>query len=281
MKSLTYTSACGMIVQFSSAPPFLAKTIDLNAAVASFDESKATGTDGTRTLGGNYDKKVVVVEGVISASSHSKLEELRGILAMTMNVHHEGVLLLEQDSGQTKTIKCRPLCNPSFAAPFGLTQGYTAQFQCDAPYWLDSSMTIVPIGQIMPMWQFPFTPPVTFGKAIGTARIMNYTSIEIPLRIEVLTQSTLIELENKNTGQAFRIDAVITQNKKMVIDGDNCDVDIIDLITGEKTNATNKLVAGSKYITLSPGMNEIEIHNGIADATPLSYITYYLPHLAV
>lgn len=281
MKSITYLADSGHTVQFSAVSPFFVAEADLNAAPASFDESKATGTDGTKTLGGNYDKKIIFVEGKLVAKSLSHLEDLRGALAMAMNVHREGELLLEQGSGRKKTIRCRPLCNPSFGKVFGLTQSFTAQFQCDNIYWRDSDMTVVPIGQIVPLWRFPFTPPVTFGKAVGVANILNKTSIDIPLKIEVFSQATLIELENKSTGQSFKINAVIEENKKMIIDGDSCDVSIINLVTGEKTNATNKLVAGSDYITLSPGENIIEIHDGIADSTPLSYITYYVPHLAV
>ncbi|WMJ23453.1 phage tail family protein [Paludicola sp. MB14-C6] len=281
MKSLTYISDSGLMIQFNATFPFYVDHEDLNSVGASFDEIKPAGYDGTITTGGSYNKKIIPISGTIVGTSKDHISELENLLAMTMNIHYEGWLIAEQNSGKKKKIKCRPTQNPSFSKAFGLGVPFTCEWQCDKPYWLEYNDTIVPIGQIVPMWSFPFTPPVTFGRAVQNVDIMNHTSIEIPIRIEVLSQSTLIEIVNVSTGASFKITAQIEKNHKMIIDSDNCDVYIVDLVSLEQVDATNRLVPGSDYITLKPGNNRIEINNGIADSTPLSYIIYNIPSLAV
>lgn len=281
MKSITYISDSGMIIQFNKSFPFFITFADLNSVDASFDEFIPTGMDGTFTQGGTYNKKIIVIEGNIVGTSLKHIESLRSKLSMAMNIHFEGTLVVEQYSGEKKKIRCRPNKNPDFSKPLGLGQPFVIELTCDSPYWLDYGMTIVPIGQIIPQWQFPFTPPVLFGYAVSNTKINNETSIEIPLKIEVLSQATMIEIKNKTNNQAFTVNVIIEENQKMIIDGNTCEVKILNIKTGERVNATNKLVAGSDFITLSPGVNDIELTNGIADGAPLSYIFYNIPSLGV
>ncbi len=281
MKTLTYISDSGMMIQFNQSFPFYVSYADLNSVGATFDEMQPPGVDGAYTQGGTYNKKIIPIEGTIVGVSPQHLSELRNMLSMAMNIHYEGILIVELHNGKKKKIRCRPTQNPSYSKPFGLGVSFTCEWQCDSPYWLAYKETIVPIGQIIPMWSFPFTPPVTFGRAVQNVEIINDTSIEIPLKIEVLTQSTLIEIKNITTGESFTVSALIEENHKMIIDGNTCDIEILDMITGVRTNATNKLVAGSQFIILRPGKNKIELNNGIADKTPLSYIIYNKPSLAI
>ena len=200
---------------------------------------------------------------------------------MAMHVHWDGWLIAEQWSGKKKKIRCRPHQLPQYSDPVGLGLPFALEWQADKPYWLDYDETILPIGQIIPLWRFPFTPPVQFGYAVAEVNIANDTSIEIPLRIEVLSQATNITVINESTGRRFEVAELIEENEKMVIDGENCNIEIVNLLTGARNNATNKLVSGSQFITLVPGENRITLNNGIADATPLSYIIYNNHSLAV
>lgn len=111
--------------------------------------------------------------------------------------------------------------------------------------------------------------------------ILNTTNIDIPVIIEILSQSTLIEIKNISNNQSFKINRTINENEKMVIDSNTCDVFIVNLLDGTKKNAIKHLVAGSQFIMLSMGLNKIEINNGIANKVPLSYIRYNTPSLAV
>ena len=281
MKALTYLSDCGMIVQFSNQFPFIVSYADLNSAGAVFDEIQPVGMDGAYTQGASYSKKIIPIEGTIVGNSQQDIEQYRSLLSMAMNVRVCGTLIADLYNGKKKKIRCRPNQAPSYAKTFGLGQAFSCDFQCDNPYWLDYEETIVPIGQIIPQWRFPFTPPVTFGYAVANVDILNDTSIEIPLRIEVVSQTTLIEINNISTGESFGVSALIDRNHKMVIDGTACEISIINMLTGAVENATNKLIAGSNFITLQSGRNQIELNKGIADATPLSYIIYNQHSLGV
>lgn len=281
MRELTYISDSGMIVHFGRTMPYILQYADLNSAGAVFDEVQPVGSDGSFTGGGVYLKKMISIEGKIIAKSVSELERLRAALSMAMNIRREGTLIVTQENGNQKKIRCRPNNAPSYPIIFGLSQPFTCDLQCDSPYWLDYEQTIVPIGQIIPLWQFPFTPPVTFGYAVANVDIINNTSIDIPLKIEILSQSTLIEIKNISTGEGLEISAEITEGHKMIIDGNICEITIINMFDGSITNATNRLVAGSRFITLAPGENKIELKNGIAETIPLSYIIYNNHNLAV
>lgn len=281
MKTLTYISDCGMMIQFNQSFPYLVTYADLNSVGASFDEFQPVGIDGSYTTGGAYLKKIIPIEGNIVGNSYQDLEHYRNALSMAMNIHWDGTLIVEQYDGTKKKIRCRANQAPNYPQTFGLSQPFTCEFQCDNPYWLDYDETIVPIGQIIPQWSFPFTPPVTFGYVVANSEIINNTSIDIPLKIEVLSQATLIEINNISTDESFNVSALIEENHKMVIDGENCNITIINMLTGKQHDATNKLVAGSTFITLRPGRNKIELKNGITESTPLSYIIYNKHSLAV
>lgn len=270
-----------MIIQFSANSPFILNFADLNSIGAAFDEVQPVGADGSFTGGGVFLKKLIPIEGHIIGNSIQDIEQYRSALSMAMNVHRDGTLIAELESGSKKKIRCRPNNAPNYPVIFGLSQSFTCELQCDNPYWLDFQETIVPIGQIIPQWHFPFTPPVTFGYAVANADIINNTSIDIPLRIEVLSQATLIEINNITTGESFEIAAEIAEGHKMIIDGNICEITILNMFDGTTINATNKLVAGSRFITLRPGVNKIELINGITETIPLSYIIYNNHSIAV
>lgn len=280
MRRLTYFSDCGMTVQFNAFPYFIT-FVDLNSVGASFDEVQPAGFDGVVNQGESYNVKAIPLEGTIVGNSLQDLEKYRRAVAMAMNVHYEGTLVAELNNGEKWKIRCRPSGNPDFPKEFGRGQPFTCEWKCDRPYWKRYENNVVSIGQILPMWTFPFATPVIFGKAVSTVTINNETSIEIPLQIEILSQSTLIQISNNTTGQSFQIRSPVEENQKMVIYGDTADVVIVNLETGEQENATNRLVAGSEFISLMPGLNEIELSNGIADSVPLSYIIYNDHSLAI
>ena len=281
MKRLTYLSDNGGIVQFNGGGPYFLRYADLNSAGASFDEHTILGKDGVLTLGGSYNKKSIPASGQIVGLSKRHLEQLRASLALCMNIHFEGTLVAEQHDGSRKKIRVRPSGNPGFDEEKGLCQPFTLEWQSDTPYWSDYDPIILPIGQIRALWHFPFSTPILFGYAVADVEIRNTTSITIPTRIEILSQSTAVTITNQTTGEWLQVNEAIQEGQKMVIDSETADIYIQNLLTGEKTNATNRLEAGSTPITLSPGLNRIQLENGIAGSRPLSYIIYNKPCLAV
>lgn len=281
MKRLTYLSDNGAIVQFNAGGPYFVSYADLSSAGASFDEHAVIGSDGVLTLGGSYDKKTIPATGQIVGLSKRHLEQLRVNLAMAMNIHFEGTLVAEQHDGSRKKLRVRPSGNPGFEGEKGLCQPFTLEWQSDSPYWTDYDSIVLPIGQIKALWHFPFSTPILFGYAVADVEVYNTTSITIPTRIEILSQSTAVTITNHSTGEWLQVNEAIGEGQKMVVDSETADIYIQDLFTGRKTNATNRLEAGSTPITLAPGKNRIELENGIAGSRPLSYIIYNKPYLAV
>ncbi|MGI5885446.1 MAG: phage tail domain-containing protein [Candidatus Spyradocola sp.] len=283
MKSLTWVSDSGAVIQFNQSFPFYVSGADLNTAGASFSEMKPAGMDGVYTAGGSYDVKIIRCPGQIVATSPADLERRRNQLAMACNVRREGWLVSHQHDGTRRKIRCRPTHNPEFEGSFGLGEKFTVEFRCDRPYWLSYDEIIQPIGQIIPLMAWPWAAPVLMGYAVAELTLHNGTGIEIPTRIEVLSHSTLIKLTRTCGADAavLEVAAAIAEGQKLVIDGTTGDIFLQDLETGETANASNRLAAGSRPITLLPGENRIELDNGVAGATPLSYIIYNEHSLAV
>lgn len=283
MKSLTWMPDNGMTIQFNQNFPFYVSNTDLNSAGASFSEFKSAGRDGVYTVGGSYEVKTIIIPGQIVATSRADLEKRRNQLAMAFNVHNEGWLIAHQWDGTKKKIRCRAAGNPAYTENVGLGERFTVTLRCDRPYWLGYDDIIMPIGQTIPMMCWPWVAPVMFGYAVAELTINNASGIEIPTRIEVLSQSTLIQLTRVCGRQSATLELATTvdEYQKLIIDSDTGDIYLHDIITGEDINASNRLVAGSKPITLLPGQNKIMLDNGIAGSTPLSYVIYNDHSLAV
>lgn len=283
MKTLTWIPDNGMTIQFNRGFPFFCSDTDLNTAGASFSEFKPAGGDGVYTAGGTYDVKIIRIPGQIVAVSRADLEKRRNQLAMALNIHNEGWLVAEQWDGTRKKIRCRATGNPAFSENVGIGERFVAELRCDRPYWLSYDEIIQTIGHIVPMMHWPWAAPVMMGYAVAELTVNNTTGVEIPTRIEVLSQATLIRLTRTcgNQVAVLELATIIEENQKLVIDGTSGDIYLHDIYTGQDVNASNRLVAGSKPITLLPGTNKIELDNGVAGSTPLSYVIYNDHSLAV
>lgn len=278
--TLTYKSDNGAVIQFGQMPPYILDFADLNGLGATFSEYKLLGYDGGYTPGGTYNKKAIPIRGAIVGASPQNLSALREKLANALNIHAEGWLHVDIDGIQRK-IRARPVASPQIDQRVGLGQEFTAELAADWPYWLDTDEIIIPLGQMVPLFHFGFATPVLFGYAVSHAEILNPTSIEIPIRVEVMSESELITLSNATTGQYMSVDSPIGPNSKMTIDSYNASVLLQNLVTGQIADATNKLTAGSAFLTLVPGMNKISINDGVAGDSPLAYVYYYKHYLGV
>ena len=283
MRSLTWMPDNGMTIQFNQSFPFFCSNADLNTVGASFSEFKPAGADGVYTAGGTFELKAIVIPGQIVATSEADLEKRRNQLAMAFSVHNEGWLISHQWDGTKKKIRCRSAGTPVFTEKFGVGERFTISLRADRPYWLSYDDIVLPIGQTVPMMSWPWVAPVMFGYAVAELTVGNYSGTEIPTRIEVLSQATLIRLTRRcgTRVDALELATVIEEYQKLVIDGTSGDIYLHDILTGEDINASNRLVAGSKPITLLPGQNTIVLDNGIAGSTPLSYVIYNDHSLAV
>ena len=283
MKSLTWIPDNGETIQFNQNFPFFCNNADLNTAGASFSEFKPAGADGVYTAGGTYDVKTIIIPGQIVATSRADLEQRRAQLAMAFSIHNEGWLVAHQWDGTRKKIRCRSTGNPVYTENVGIGERFTITLRCDRPYWLGYDDQIVPIGQIIPLMRWPWVASVLMGYAVAELTINNTSGVEIPTKIEVLSQSTLIKLTRTCGSRVDELELATTidEGEKLVIDGTSGDIYIHSIVSGEDSNASHCLVAGSKPITLLPGINQIVLDNGVAGVTPLSYVIYNDHSLAV
>jgi len=279
---MTYLSDNGSIIQFNKSLPYYVAEYDLNSVPAEYDSFRPAGVDGAYTTGASYAQKIITASGTIVGTGRANLDDLRARLSAAMNVHHEGWLIVELFNGKKRKIRCRPNQSVNYPKPAGWGQPYNLEWLCDKPYWLDYADTILPIGQVTPLWCFPFCGPVLFGHSVAEVSVYGNAAIEIPLKIEIMSQATLITLENLTTGEYLAVSKAIGENEKMVIDGAEAQIYLQNLLTGATTNANNRLEAGSTFFTLTPGkQNRITLNNGVTGATPLAYIIYNGHSLAV
>ena len=281
MRSITYTSDNGRSIQFNGWLPYYLSEIDLNSVGSNFDEYKPIGYDGSKVQGESYNAKPILASGIIVSTSKQNLSQMRQNLAETMSIHYEGWLSVTLLNGKTWKIRARPTQNPTFQKPVGLGQPFSLEWRCDSPYWLKDPQTVVKIGQIEGLWRFPFHAPVVFGQAVGNVEVLNSSVEEVPVTIEILSQATKILITNETNGQTLEVAELIAEGQKMVLDSNTCDISIVDIYSGAHKDATNKLVAGSQFITLAPGKNKIVLDNGIPDSIPLAYIRFYEHSLGV
>lgn len=274
MRSITYLSDSGYILQFNQNGNYFLKSIDLNSVSVSFSESQPIGIDGVHISSSAYGKKIITASGMIVANNALGLAKLREYMAFAMNIHDKGWLVVELRNGSKKKIRAMPNQTPSFGDQFNNGQPVNLEWQCERPYWLDYDETVLQLGHTKRLFHFPFAAPVRFGHVVSNITVHNKTNISIPVTVEIFTAAANVILQNKTSGETITVRMSIQSGEKMVIDSLTANIEIVNLKTGERYNATNKLEAGSQPINLMPGENLIDLQTGGKALAPLAYLRY-------
>jgi len=142
--------------------------------------------------------------------------------------------------------------------------GYTriaAQFVCDDPriYGEDEAASCsLPIGGGV---TFPLVMPVVFsGTTGGSVVVTNDGSTAARPTITIRGPATVPTVANRTTGQSIGLFVVLDHGDEAVID---C---AARTLTVAGTPARSLMLAGSSWITLAPGTNELTFRS--SDATP-------------
>lgn len=280
MKHLTYVSDNGYTIQFNSNPFYISES-DLNSASANFERYKPSKYDGEITECGTYNGKPITIAGKIVGKSKKDLESNKNILALAMNIHQSGWLYSESHAGTTQKIRVTPSHNPDYGKDFGVSCSYSCEWFADTPYWTATNEKIVQLGSIQALWSFPFCAPVYFGNTVGRSVITNPTGYTIEPIIEIMSQLQIVKIANLTTGETLELDIGVESDEKLIIDCQNCEIQKVDLTTGQITDATNYLVAGKEFLTIVPGKNTFELQNAITTGQAFCYIKYNEPKGAV
>ena len=279
MENLKWVSDNGMIIEFVS--PFFFKDPDMNSGGVSFEEIKVPGIDGIKTIDRSYNGKILRVNGNIVGEGPNQLEFLKNELSLAMNSNYDGWLYAYQYDGSIQKKRCMPNQLPDYKDGPGLQVAFTLEWKSDDPYWLDTRETILTMGQVEPLWSFPFCTPVIFGNCVAKKTMRNSSGVDIFPIIEIQSPMDKVLIVNKSTGQILEVDKEIPKGKKLIIDNMNCEIELVDIKTGFSENATNELVAGREFITLKPGENFIELQNPVKSDRAIVHIKYHKPRLAV
>lgn len=195
-----------------------------------------------------------------------------------------GILQLNQDDrniqleGLVETIDL-----PRFRQ--GCTMAIT--LHCSQPYWQDVDFVVEEISQIIDLHYFPEdqgglafpVDGVPFGAFDDdlTQELENEGDVETGMVITIIASGPVVnpKIYNTQTGDYIGITDSLTEN----------DAVIISTIKGQKTitkngvNIIDKIIAGSTFLQLSPGMNEFTIlaDNGIGNVYfTLTYKALYV-----
>lgn len=260
--TLHYVSANGSILDLLNNPYFHLIEVDGMTGIAS-DIAAATtpGMDGDRVNSVRAQPRTVVLDLKIKHSAN--VEEAKRYILRAIKPKQKGRLILHQDGRDVEIAGVvDEISMPRF------TQGVTMQVSlyCSAPYWQDVDDVVIEISRVLDAHYFPIEVgglafPVE-GVVMGvydTNMTQTYTNdgdAECGMVI------TIIALNDVVNPRIYKADGSFIGVNDSMVTGDEI---VINTNRGEKgitkngVNILNKIAAGSTFIQLDTGDNELTV----------------------
>ncbi len=289
MKEIAYTTPNGYTVSFCEKFPF--RFIEITDTFSgNFISSKAPFQDGQTTQAVNLSVGTInFIGGIMAFGSNKKsavdlLEEYIDLMNYVFNPKIEGTLIYN-NGVVSKQIKCRPIAKPTFLDKYKNYVKIDVEFISDNPRWESATEYITGVGFTYKNLRFPLTLPSSTGFIFNEMKVNNIIKYNIYPVIEIFSTTSLIKIENENTGKKVEINRSIEENQKMVIDMSRKKAEIYEKnnngVYEFKYNVTNWLTLDSEWIELIPGENIISVNKTITENSPISIIKYRIPYMGV
>ena len=171
-------------------------------------------------------------------------------------------------------VRARAITTPTETGRTHNTIKYEVELVADSPYWQDSELQEVKIGDLQGLFSFPLRFPFKMGRYTSSSTIYNPQDEEIKPIFEVYSVLGKLVIENTMTGGEMTVNHNITAEQKMIIDVGEGTVSLYQ--NGNFVQDISNWLEGD-FITLAPGKNIIKVANDVPDDLPACKLLYRIP----
>lgn len=279
MYTLQWHSDSGLYIHFGEKGPFvlnhpLRQVLGGNAQII-----KASLQDGASTYNTTLDQRNIPVEFTVIAQGNSKLklktvlDEHSDLLSKAFLPKTMGWLVYQNNRGG-QLVRARAITTPTITGKGSNWIKYEVELLADSPYWQDSELHEVKIGDLQKMFSFPMSFPFKTGIYTSSSTIHNPQAEGIKPIFEVYSVLNSLTVENETTGLVMTINHDIAENQKMIIDVLESTVSLYE--DGVFVEDISNWMDGD-FITFTKGDNIIRVSNDIPDDLPACKAIYRIP----
>lgn len=279
MYTAQWFSDSGIYIHFGEREPFILNT-SLNQPLGGAAQTiKAALQDGATTYIKTLDQRTIPMQFTLIAKGNSKLK-MKTVLDEQANLLSKAFLpktmgwLLYQNSRGGNLIRARAITTPTETGRTSNTIKYEVELVADSPYWQDSELHQIKIGDLQKLFRFPLRFPFKMGRYKSTSVIHNPQEEEIKPIFEVYSVLNELVIENITTGKAMTINHDIAENQKMIIDTAESTVSLYEnnVFVQDISNWMD-----GEFITFVKGDNVIKVANDVPDELPACKAIYRIP----
>lgn len=286
MEMLTFRNSKGEEIEFYSSP-FQLETINgLGDVQADIQTQKAAYQHGVTFLDALLQQRYMDINFKIRGSNYNEIKDLRRELTRITNpVLGLGTLIYK--SGDTvREIKAVSESLPIFPSGNqnrgGGWQKSQMSFVCPDPYFTGGSDEIerYKLEDFVGNFRFSFHFPVRFATRGDLKEIINDGDVSTPVKIEFRGPVTNPVIKNNTTGEFIKVDRVIPENYKLIIDttSGSKSVEIV-APDGIREQAMHYLDLGSRFFELQVGSNTLSFITD--EGNPEVYVEFRKRYSAV
>jgi hypothetical protein len=283
MARLTYVNERGQSLTFGDSAPLLVTKIEgLGSVQNRIQKQQAPYQDGSTVTGKTLSERELVIEGVILAKDK---EVYRRQLLRVFNPKLTGTLRYERGT-VVKEISCVPELAPAF--PSNMQQPhqlFLITLLCPTPFWLDTFTESEEMADWIGGLAFPLQLPMMFaGRSTRVNTVLhNAGDVETPLTFEFIGPCTNPKVINADTGEFIKINKELAEYEKLIITTDfgRKRVRLLNIYTGEESNAFNYIDLDSIFFQLQPGDNQLSYDADLGKESAKVWIRWRNRYLGV
>ena len=285
MRVVKWESDNGFTLTFNNSNKYLCR--DLNDDLgAEAQVVKSPGQDGATTYEVTLGQPIINLMGSLHSrgntydKTRAGFDHLTDEVSRAMRPNIFGTLTDYRPGGARK-IRCRPIARPKFGARIGGSCTIDVEFIADTPFWTQENDVVTTFGKEIGEFRFPLRLPTRMGLYSKSALVDNTTGIPIFPTIEIFTTSAWISFQNDTTGEYLKVDHVVSQGQKLVIDTAGTRVTLWEQDAEDnfvlREDVSNWVTLDSEYWAIVPGKNVIRVVNEVADSGVVAILRYSVP----
>ncbi len=240
---------------------------------------KAALQDGANTFVKTLDQRYIPIEFTLISKGNSKLkmktvqDEHSNLLSKSFLPKTMGWLLYQNQRGG-QLIRARAITTPTITSKGPNWIKYEVELLADSPYWQDSELHQVKIGDLQKMFKFPLAFPFKTGYYTNKSTIHNPQDEEIKPIFEIYSVLNELIIKNETTGAEMTINHNITEGQTMIIDVMESTVSLYE--NGVFVEDISNWMDGD-FITFVKGDNVISVTNDLPDDLTACKAIYRIP----
>jgi hypothetical protein len=279
MNTVQWIADNGIYIHFGEKEPFILNSTLRRPLGGNAQIVKSAMQDGASTYITTLDQRNITVAFTAIAAGNSKLrtktirDEQSNLLSKAFLPKGMGWLVYQNGRGG-QLIKARAITTPTVTGEGSNWVRYEVELLADSPYWHDSELHEIKIGDLRKLFSFPLTFPFMIGTYNPTSTINNPQSEEIKPLFEVYSVLNSLTITNLTTGAQMRVNRSIAENQKVIIDTAESLVSLYE--DGVFAEDISNWLDGD-FITLVKGGNVIKAENDVPDELPACKVFYRVP----